>query len=227
MKPNETMFETSSGAVFNYEHLLHLVDHGYSGVPIDEAVTRQLVESIRIEDIAHSLATQTRYMGHCKFPYSIAEHSVLMAIYNPFDADPLALLLHDSAEAYIGDLIRPWKRQLYVRLPISGEFVEVAFVEAALQAIIERKSGLESHALRHPLVKKTDDLIAACEARLLLPSRGMSEPWRETGKRWGDRMDRHLDEENCDISDERDWREMERAFLGVFGDLQIEKGMVK
>jgi hypothetical protein len=69
-----------------------------------------------LEDIAHHLALVCRYGGACKFHYSVAQHSVLMAE-AAFAAtgDPyLALdcLFHDAAEAYIGDMKKPIKMQI-------------------------------------------------------------------------------------------------------------------
>ena len=95
--------------------------------------TREMVD---IEDIAHSLSMICRYNGHCRDFYSVAEHSVMVEAMGSqillrreaernsgkFSAPPkptseivqqsLALLLHDAAEAYIGDLTTPLKRGL-------------------------------------------------------------------------------------------------------------------
>jgi hypothetical protein len=61
-----------------------------------------------IEDIAHSLAQLARFNGHCVEQYNVAQHSCLIA---EFANDDLKLeaLLHDAAEAYIGDIPRPVK----------------------------------------------------------------------------------------------------------------------
>lgn len=68
-----------------------------------------------IEDIAHSLALQCRYAGHCLQFYSVAEHSVLIARHLAAKHAPeVALwgLLHDASEAYLVDVPRPVKPYL-------------------------------------------------------------------------------------------------------------------
>lgn len=66
---------------------------------------------IRIEVIAHALAMQCRYAGHCIRFYSVAEHCVHMAraVSKP---NKLWALLHDASEAYLTDVIRPLKPHL-------------------------------------------------------------------------------------------------------------------
>lgn len=70
-----------------------------------------LAEEVFIEDIAHSLAMQCRYAGHCIRFYSVAEHSVLMARYLRRHGAKISLaaLLHDASEAYLIDVPRPVK----------------------------------------------------------------------------------------------------------------------
>lgn len=71
---------------------------------------------IMIQDIAHHLAGINRYAGaiiSVKKPfepafYSVAEHSVLISTQVSKKAK-LYALMHDAAEAYIGDIIRPIK----------------------------------------------------------------------------------------------------------------------
>ncbi len=75
---------------------------------------------IDIFDIAHHLSLMTRFNGGCKWHYSIAQHSILCAdrakdyhYQRPSEEKlALALLMHDAAEAYVGDIVRPIKRTL-------------------------------------------------------------------------------------------------------------------
>lgn len=68
-------------------------------------------EEIDIRDIAHALSQINRYTGHTRRPISVAEHCVICArnISPPYE---LEALLHDAAEAYLGDLSRPVKKWL-------------------------------------------------------------------------------------------------------------------
>lgn len=70
---------------------------------------------IDLYDIAQALGHLARFNGHYKPEiafYSVAEHCYLLAEYANLKWGPAAgleALLHDAAEAYVGDLTRPFK----------------------------------------------------------------------------------------------------------------------
>jgi hypothetical protein len=72
-------------------------------------------DEIDEDDIAHALSMICRYGGHTSYFYSVAEHCILVSewvesVSGPYDA--LWALLHDAAEAYMGDMVRPLKRSM-------------------------------------------------------------------------------------------------------------------
>ncbi|VVB52894.1 Uncharacterised protein [uncultured archaeon] len=66
------------------------------------------MEDIDITDIAHALALQCRWTGHCKYHYSVAQHSYYCSVLGP-EEEALERLMHDGSEAYISDMNRPLK----------------------------------------------------------------------------------------------------------------------
>ena len=80
----------------------------YSGLNVD--VLDLQPDQILIEDIAHALSLQCRFNGHVKSFYSVAQHSLFVSVYS--NNASLFGLLHDAAEAYLGDLITPVKQKM-------------------------------------------------------------------------------------------------------------------
>ena len=86
----------------------------YSGTQF--SLSPVLPSQISIGDIAHSLAHQCRFTGHCSKFYSVAQHSYLCAEIAQAMKLPRriqrAVFMHDAHEAYIGDVSAPLKQLL-------------------------------------------------------------------------------------------------------------------
>ncbi len=72
------------------------------------------VEQVDIRDVAHALSALPRFGGHSNERYSVGQHCLLVReiVCDELGRPDLArdALLHDAAEAFTGDLIRPFKR---------------------------------------------------------------------------------------------------------------------
>lgn len=111
---------------------------------------------IDIGDIAQGLAYQCRFNGQTSRFYSIAQHSLMVASILP-DHLKLAGLLHDSAEAYVGDVVQPLKLLLPEYQAIEHRFARAIGIRLGVN-------------LEHDEEVKQADLVAlATEKRDLLP----------------------------------------------------------
>lgn len=134
----------------------------FCGVKFD--VENPKPEDILINDIAHALAHQCRFGGHCRNFYSVAEHSVYVSnmVFRK-DHPPsntFAALLHDASEAYLVDIPRPIKH-LY-------DMDKYRAMEEKLQAAINDK--FDSSPQDYNLIKWADDRMLANEIYQLMPS---------------------------------------------------------
>lgn len=107
-------------------------------------------EMINITDIAGSLSKQCRYMGHCRWFYSIAEHCVHVAEQVSY-ANKLTALLHDASEAYLTDVPRPVK-------PFLTNYYDL---EDRLMRVIAERYGIQWPL--PPEVKEADTAILSDE----------------------------------------------------------------
>lgn len=130
--------------------------------PVDEPDPAQ----IDIEDIAHALSMLVRFNGHGTRFYSVAEHSVHVS----HEIDPeLALigLLHDAAEAYLGDVPSPLKKKL-------TQFSEF---EHRMELAIGEAFGVDADLFKDRELKRADiQLLVDEKAALMVPE---PEPWPE------------------------------------------------
>lgn len=112
------------------------------------------IDSIDIYDIAHALSNITRWGGHAKYFYSVAEHSSRMSDYVS-EKNRAWALLHDASEAFLGDLVSPIKE--------LKEFEIYRKYEKKIMNAVCRRFQLQ---LEEPEeVKNADMKIRATEAR--------------------------------------------------------------
>lgn len=143
-----------------FDHLDTGVVCTASGIRFD--VINPTVDMINIEDIAHALAGINRFNGHTRRPYSVAQHSVLVSrIVEHFNPE-LAWwgLMHDAAEAYLGDIAAPIKRLV----------PDIKDLEIKLECVIAAKFNRNCAWFERPLIKDADIYALAIEQRDLMPA---------------------------------------------------------
>lgn len=113
-------------------------------------------DMVSLLDIGWGLAGQLRFGGQTIFPYSVAQHSVLLSHAVPPELAKVALM-HDASEAYIGDMIAPLK----VLLP------EFEIREHVIQRVIFNKYGLDFNQMED--INRLDKLLCPHEAATAQP----------------------------------------------------------
>lgn len=114
-----------------------------------------------INDVAHALAHLCRFTGHTRQFYSVAEHSVHASRIVPA-GDALTALLHDAAEAFIGDVAKPLKAVL----------PEYAAIEDRVTRAVAERLGFTYPF--PPCVKAADLAMLEAERRWVI---GCRDPW--------------------------------------------------
>jgi 5'-nucleotidase len=121
--------------------------------------------AVEIIDIAQALSNYCRWGGHVNTFMSVAEHSVAVShLCDPEDA--MIGLLHDAAEAYIGDVIRPLKYlpEIYkVYKPIETAVTQ-AIADSLKMPSLEKTTSVE----------RADEVMLASEYLRLRPT-GISD----------------------------------------------------
>jgi hypothetical protein len=123
-------------------------------------------QKINIEDIATALSKVCRWNGHINKFFSVAQHSVYVSYMVPQDQALLGLL-HDSTEAYLGDMINPVKHM--------GSMGDYIALENLFGEAIAKRFDLPTLE-KTPEVEEIDHVVLCFEAVNL----GRSVPTRYT-----------------------------------------------
>jgi hypothetical protein len=128
----------------------------YTGINYYPVDPRPL--DVDILDIAHSLSMLCRYTGHCRFFYSVAEHSLLVAdrVEHLGPEVEFEALMHDAAEAYVNDISRPLKQSLR-DYRIAENLNDIAV-----------RTRFDLPITHTPQVKRADNDLLHCEYRALM-----------------------------------------------------------
>lgn len=137
---------------------------------------------VRIEDIAAHLSRLCRFNGALRDDveiYSVAQHSCLVSDNVPREYK-LEGLLHDAAEAYLGDCIKPLK----LAMPEREAW------EHRVELVIRQKYGLPR--TKSQQIRDADYRAVLTERRDMLPLNlsvdwgvAIAEPWPERIMPWG------------------------------------------
>lgn len=128
--------------------------------------------NIHIYDIAHALSNNIRWNGITQKRFTVAQHSLLVAQIARYLADDLPKefldavhllgLIHDFAEAYLGDVATPLKRTLGNYMEIEDKMEELIISECGLDV-----TGLDLNYMKE-LVNKADKLSMLIESKCIV-----------------------------------------------------------
>jgi len=142
----------------------NMIGPTFTGKTID--LTSLNIAEIDIDDIAHALSMICRFGGHTKRFYSVAEHSYLVSKQMQFHGYSsnvqFAALMHDASEYLLNDMMRPLRRQTWMRQ--YNDF------HTYLQGIIEERFGVQINKKDRIAISEYDRSILLDEKAMLLPN---------------------------------------------------------
>lgn len=140
-----------------------------------------------IKEVIQALPKINRYNGNTEFPYSVACHSMACMeaamlfedIHEPHKL--LAILLHDAAEAYIGDIVRPIKN-IFLEQPSGIDLVLLEY--KILYSLFDKQVHDPKHyfELLSPefskIMSDIDDKVCKAEIEYFFPWKDLSEDFK-------------------------------------------------
>lgn len=167
-------------------------------------------DDVQITDIAHSLSQINRFNGNTAWGYSVATHSLqaqeAVASIGGSAVEQLEALMHDAAEAYVGDISTP------VKALLGDKFRDI---EGRVMDAILRRFRLSGGFLLSDKMRDIDQCLAQAERNILIRDadhwlRGDSlEVMTKHGARCR-AVDMYIDPERA-----------ERRFLDKFNELRL------
>jgi hypothetical protein len=147
---------------------------------------------VTVNVIASALSKVNRFNGQTPYPYSVAQHSVLVShLVTPRQA--LEGLFHDAAEAFIGDLSK-WVK------PLCPAFMEL---ESKITERIEQAIGLYPD---HSEIKR-GDLLALRLEQMWIQGRTVFYDWEHVD------MSSEIHGNYVSLIREMSWQEAFLAFM--------------
>lgn len=152
--------------------------HAFSGTAVDllNFTPDMVVEA----DISHALIRNIRFNGHIDTDFTVYEHSMIGAYLAGYPRLALEALLHDTGEAYVGDII----------LPMKECFPEIAEFEDKITAVIFDAlwpgSGLTDGGIykKSPDMVELDRAMAAWESLQFRSHHPFTQNTWDTRERW-------------------------------------------
>ncbi len=170
----------------------------YKGIIMDPLNPKP--EDLKIEDIAHALSMIARANGHFPIRHSVAQHCLECSEEARLRGLSIRLqlfcLLHDGAEAYLGDFVSPVKH-------LMQEYTRAE--DQLLDMVYEKFAGDCPNPEEAAIVKEIDRTLLYYEFQELM------------GQPVGDLPEQPMQSEPRFV--ERDWNKVEEEFLALYHDL--------
>lgn len=109
-------------------------------------------DEIDIADIAYSLSNTNRWGGHSCPAFNVAQHSVMVADALLRNGAPQIIqlqgLMHDAAEAYLGDIPTPIKRKLPEYMAMELLVTDAIFRKFGIPLPLDQQVHLQDVEIR-------------------------------------------------------------------------------